>query len=376
MLHTSGPPQRARFKHRYTHKPFWRPAMTYRADDDPITWENRQFIEQVKRDSYVNTRLTDDEGVANGNGGESPLRADLAPWPWGEWQEGELNIRTGVIGRKIGVTPLWLKSGRKVMCTMVQVEDNHVIRYDPPEKANESIVMQKKAVPIVWDRNKSTEFGRLLVGALSGNPEKYSRAYCGLFTETGLVPKKKLTKFRVTGNAVVQPGTQLRASHFQPGQYVDILGRSMRRGFQGVMKRWGFSGMPADKHGTTKSHRRPGCIGSGRDKSRVWPLQKMPGHMGGDRVWMSGLRVLRINYQEDVLYIMGLGVPGDSGEFVYVQDTAHFEKRLSGPPRFFPTCYPDQHASLPEEEYADDVHRFEDPSIVFADDDNASSGAK
>ena len=82
----------------------------------------------------------------------SPLRSDLAPWPRGEWREGELNIRTGVIGRKIGVTPLWLKSGRKVMCTMVQVEDNHVVRYDPPEKARESIVMQKKAVPIVWDR--------------------------------------------------------------------------------------------------------------------------------------------------------------------------------------------------------------------------------
>ena len=87
--------------------------------------------------------------------------------------------------------------------------------------------------------------------------------------------------------------------------------------------------MPADKHGTTKSHRRPGCIGSGRDKSRVWPLQKMPGHMGGDRVWMSGLRVLRINYQEDVLYIMGLGVPGDSVGgtteylvFLYVRFTA------------------------------------------------------
>ena len=74
-------------------------------------------------------------------------------------------------------------------------------------------------------RNKNLDYGLLLVGALSGNPEKYSRAYCGLFTETGLTPKKKLSKFRVTGNAVVQPGTQLRASHFQPGQYVDILGR-------------------------------------------------------------------------------------------------------------------------------------------------------
>ena len=66
------------------------------------------------------------------------------------------------------------------------------------------------------------------------------------------------------------------------------------------------------KHGVTKSHRRPGCIGSGRDKSRVWPRQKMPGHMGGDQVWMPGLRVLRINYQEDVLYIMGQAVPGDN----------------------------------------------------------------
>ena len=86
----------------------------------------------------------------------------------------------------------------------------------------------------------------------------------------------------------------------------------MRRGFQGVMKRWGFSGMPTDAHGVTKSHRRPGCIGSGRDKGRVWPRQKMPGHMGGDRVWMAGLRVLRINYEEDILYLMGAGIPGDS----------------------------------------------------------------
>ena len=65
MMHTS-PPQKARYKHRFTHKPFWRPAMSYREEDDPITWENRQFIEQVKKDSYVNTRVP----VVNGNGGE------------------------------------------------------------------------------------------------------------------------------------------------------------------------------------------------------------------------------------------------------------------------------------------------------------------
>ena len=65
MLHTSSP-QKARFKHRFTHKPFWRPAMSYRAQDDPVTWENRQFIEQMKKDSYVNTRVP----VANGNGAD------------------------------------------------------------------------------------------------------------------------------------------------------------------------------------------------------------------------------------------------------------------------------------------------------------------
>ena len=88
----------------------------------------------------------------------SPLRADLAPWPRGEWKEGELTKRTGVIGRKIGLCPLWLKNGRKVMTTMVQIEDNHVVRYDPPEKAQaESIVLAKKAVPMVYNRSLTLE---------------------------------------------------------------------------------------------------------------------------------------------------------------------------------------------------------------------------
>lgn len=94
-----------------------------------------------------------------------------------------------------------------------------------------------------------------------------------------------------------------------------------RRGFHGVMKRWGFSGMPSDRLGTTKSHRRPGCIGSGRDKGRVWPGQKLPGHIGGDFRVMPGLQVLRINHRHNVLYVTGQAVPGEPGEFVKVYDT-------------------------------------------------------
>ena len=97
------------------------------------------------------------------------------------------------------------------------------------------VVLALPRRPMIWAnptiifftsfRTLKLNYGLLLVGALSGNPEKFTRAYCGLFTKTGLMPKKKLSKFRVTANAVVQPGTQLRASHFQPGQFVDILGR-------------------------------------------------------------------------------------------------------------------------------------------------------
>ncbi len=99
----------------------------------------------------------------------------------------------------------------------------------------------------------------------------------------------------------------------------------MRRGFQGVMKRWGFAGMPAG-HGVTKSHRRPGCIGSGRDKGRVWPGQKMPGHVGGNKVRMLGLKVLRVDFENDILYIKGQSLPGWPGEFLQLFDCKLNEK--------------------------------------------------
>ncbi len=84
--------------------------------------------------------------------------------------------------------------------------------------------------------------------------------------------------------------------------------------------------MPTDKHGVTKSHRRPGCIGSGRKKSRVWPGQKMPGHVGGDFRRMLGLKIVRINYKHNVLYIKGQGIPGEPGEMVKVFDCKTTEK--------------------------------------------------
>lgn len=132
------------------------------------------------------------------------------------------------------------------------------------------------------------------------------------------------------------------------------------------MKRWGFAGMPAT-HGVTKSHRRPGCIGSGNDKSRVFPGQKMPGDVGGMFRWSCGLRVWRINHAESVLYVSGCSVPGNTGDAVQICDTRIPGKRweaLGRGPTHFPTSYSSE--ELDNEEWQEDVHKFSDPSISFA----------
>ena len=87
------------------------------------------------------------------------------------------------------------------------------------------------------------------------------------------------------------------------------------------MKRHGFAGMPSDERGCTKSHRRPGNIGFGRDKSRVWPGKKMPGHVGGKYKTIAGLQILRINYKYNVIYILGQCIPGEPGEMVKIFDS-------------------------------------------------------
>ncbi len=99
---------------------------------------------------------------------------------------------------------------------------------------------------------------------------------------------------------------------------------SIRRGVQGVMKRWGFAGGPSDERGATKFHRRPGCIGSGRDKGRVWPGQKLPGHVGGNFIRMKGIRILRINYEEDILYLHTSCLPGELVRICDIPHKCHF----------------------------------------------------
>ncbi|KAG8042569.1 hypothetical protein G9C98_005203 [Cotesia typhae] len=278
---------------------------------DDVTLENRGFVKEVLETNYGSPDPL--------SKCYSPLKvAPIEPSP--EWVRG--SRRTGTIARKLGIYPMWLKNGKKVLSTLLHICDNHVIKYIPPEE---------------WEPGHRTrhiipkrKLGCLVVGAESSDPQLFTKEYCGLFYNAGVMPKRLLSRFAVTPNGALQPGTPLLATHYRPGDVIDIRGKTIDRGFQGVMKRWGFHGMPAT-HGVTKTHRRPGNIGSGGQKARV-----MPGQV----------------------------CPGETNSLVHVYDTLLPRRQPETPPPF-PTFIPTPDTELPNEAWADDVHPFDAPTIEF-----------
>lgn len=128
------------------------------------------------------------------------------------------------------------------------------------------------------------------------------------------------------------------------------------------MVRWGFKGMPAS-HGQTKTHRRPGNIGSGGTKARVWPGQKLPGHMGNAYRIARGLKIWRINTKHNVLWVSGVAIPGETNAMVYIYDTVlPLRKPETNPP--FPT-YVGNHDKNQTDIWSDELHNFKDSTITF-----------
>lgn len=271
--------------------------------------------------------------------------------PTAEWKP---NLRrTGVIARKIGIYPMWLNNGKKISTTLLQVVDNHVIKYTPPGK------YQPAQKPRIADMRK---WGCMLVGAVSTDPSILTKEYANLFAESGVMPKAVLRRFFVSPEAALAPGTPLTVSHFRVGDAVDVRGNTIDRGFQGVMKRWGYHGMPRS-HGVTKTHRRGGNIGGGLYKGRVWPGTKMPGHMGNRWRILKGLTIWRINTKYNVMWVSGQNIPGETNSLVYVFDTIlPLRKPSEAPP--FPTAI-ESNDPLIEEIYHPDLHDWRQPTIMF-----------
>ncbi|KAK0082156.1 hypothetical protein PV325_010999 [Microctonus aethiopoides] len=323
--------------------PPWLPKQTRVMYQENLTPENANFIKETVESKYGKPDAL--------SGCYSPLKVPPIE-PAKEWTPE--SRRTGVIARKIGIYPMWLKNGRKVLTTVLHICDNHVIKYIPPEEWK-PMIATRHIIP-------KRKLGCLVVGAESTDPQMFTKQYCGLFTNAGVMPKRLLCRFAVSPDGALQPGTPLYAAHFKPGDVVDIRGKTMDRGFQGVMKRWGFKGMPAT-HGVTKTHRRPGNIGFGSGKARVLPGTKLPGHMGNRYRIFRGIRVLRVNNQYNVIWVLGQAIPGETNSLVQVYDTLLPRRKRKVAP-YFPTYIPNED-ELPDELLDDEVHPFDAPTIEF-----------
>lgn len=159
-----------------------------------MTQENKNFVTEVLNDRFgVPTLIKGAQTYPKNVGNLIDVQQEEKPDDWNRFQR-----RSGLIARKIGVVPMWRKDGTKMLTTMLQIEDNHVIKYFAPDEYNPA---QKPRV------KNLRKFGCVLVGAGSADPSLFTKEYCGLFRESGVLPKRHLGRFLVTPNAKLLPGS-------------------------------------------------------------------------------------------------------------------------------------------------------------------------
>lgn len=260
----------------------------------------------------------------------------------------ETSKRVGAIGTKLGGSTLWTKDGKRHYVTLVQIRDCHVID-----------------VQISREDGGTDRVTQLILGAHEMNDEGYmanlSRAKVQWWDNLGLPPRKYWAAFKVTKDALLLPGTEVTASHFMPGQLLNVQGKTIRRGIQGVMRRWGMKGQPAS-HGQSKTHRKMGATGGGQDPGRIFPGKKMAGGMGGKFKTTPPVQLMRINTKYNILYIKG-PLPGEIGSFLKLRDATNRKFPKEAP--FFPTHFQDIDEQLQDDLCAENVFSFNEPSIKF-----------
>jgi large subunit ribosomal protein L3 len=206
-------------------------------------------------------------------------------------------MRTGILAQKLGMTRLFDLEGGHVPVSVLRVEDCEVVAARRPDRDGYT------AVQLGMGRAKA---------------KNVSKPMRGHFAKARVTPKARLAEFRVSEDALLEPGTALTVGHFVLGQYVDVCGTSIGKGFAGAMKRWGFKGLRAS-HGVSVSHRSHGSTGQRQDPGKVFKGKKMAGHMGDRRVTVQNLEVVGIDHERGLLLVKG-AVPGARGGYVRVTD--------------------------------------------------------
>jgi large subunit ribosomal protein L3 len=200
----------------------------------------------------------------------------------------------GLLGRKIGMTSVYDANGRMRPVTVIAADDNVLLRRLTNETDGYS------AVQVGFDVQKESRVTKQLLGE---------------FKKAGSEPKKFVREFRLQVD-LPEGEVNLNVTQFQPGDFVDVTGRSKGKGFQGVMKKHNFDGQGA-AHGS-KTHRRNGAVGNRSTPGRIWKNMGMPGHLGDERVTVQNLQVMQVREAEKIILISG-AVPGSNGSYVVVR---------------------------------------------------------
>jgi large subunit ribosomal protein L3 len=207
-------------------------------------------------------------------------------------------MRTGLIARKEGMTRIFDDTGRHIPVTVLKVEECQVVAIRTQEKEGYVAVQ---------------------LGAGKAKVKRTSKANRGHFAKAKVEPKRKVAEFRVTNeNAALEIGAEIGANHFVAGQFVDVAGTSIGKGFAGAMKRHNFGGLRAS-HGVSVSHRSHGSTGQRQDPGRVFKGKRMAGHMGDVRVTTQNLEVVAIDMEDNLIMVKG-AVPGSANGWVLVYD--------------------------------------------------------
>jgi len=206
-------------------------------------------------------------------------------------------MRSGVVAKKVGMTRVFSESGEHVPVTVLQLLQCQVIAHRTKDK-NGYVALQLGSSP------RSTN-----------NMNKADRGYFG---KANVEPRRKLAEFRVTEDALIPVGAEITADHFVEGQFVDVCGISIGKGFAGGMKRWNFGGLRAS-HGVSVSHRSIGSTGGRQDPGKTFKNKKMPGHMGVDRITTLNLKVVKTDVERGLILVEG-AVPGAKGGWITVRD--------------------------------------------------------
>jgi large subunit ribosomal protein L3 len=206
-------------------------------------------------------------------------------------------MRTGVIARKVGMTRLFMEDGKQVPVTVLQLDGCQVVAQRTAERDGYVAVQ---------------------LGAGAAKAKRTSQALRGHFAAAKVAPKRKVAEFRVAPENMIGVGEEITADHYFEGQFVDVSGTSIGKGFAGAMKRHNFGGLRAS-HGVSISHRSHGSTGQCQDPGRVFKGKKMAGHMGAARVTTQNLQVVKTDSTRGLIMVKG-AVPGSKGGWVTIKD--------------------------------------------------------